>query len=200
MNLSEWTKVTSSFDHADFVTHSNYLKFVSQISNSLKLTCAKKIEKKIPQSKKLEPKINLISLTLENLKEEFKAIKKYPEYSIVCVSWMPVKSYYIFFNSLIILEYLIISDENYLQIGHIKALETFKNLLKDKSVEFNVSQFNEIHTSGNIMGWKIPPWENVKKIEADPKIRYRQIIKKLFEYKKENFKREKRIKRLAGKN
>lgn len=197
--LISWVKVTSTIDHADFITHANYLDFLKRTSENIKLVIHSDINKRIKEDKKLSQKVFLINLTVDNLREEFKNTSKYQEYAVVCVSWIPVKSYYVIFNLLIILEYLITGHSSYLSITHNGALNFLKKLISDGSLKFEPQEFNNVHSVREIEGWKIPRYENIKKINADPRIRYKQVIKKLSGYQKEEYKRRNKINRLVGK-
>lgn len=189
---------TESFNYPDFVTHANYLDFMSAASQDLKLSCNMRIKSQIALDKKVNQKIKLLTLTLDNLKEEKKNIEKYPEYSIVCVSWIPVKSYYLVFNLLILLEYLIAANDTCLFISHAALFKKLRGLLAKGNLIFSASIFNQIHTVAEAESWKIPRWENVKRKDANPEIRYKQIIRKLARYSKDEFKRIHKIKRLGG--
>jgi len=196
---AEWKKVEQPFEHPDFVTHANYLHFMSEISKDLVLSCNLKINNKITLDKRVSQKLKLIELILENLKEEQRNIEKYPEYSIVCVSWIPVKSYYLIFNLLVLLEYLITCSNTYLTVTHHTLLNDLRRMLNDNILSFNKDIFNHIYTVGDIESWKIPKWENVKKKDSNPELRLKQIIRKLSLYSKEEFKRTNKLNRLVGK-
>lgn len=193
-----WKKVSGPFEHPDFVTHANYLHFMSENSKGLELSCGLNINKKMALDKRVSQKIKLIELTLENLEEEKGNIDKYPDYSIVCVSWVPVKTYYLIFNLLILIEYLITASDSYLTITHSALFGSFREMLGDKKVRFNKDLFNEICSVGDVERWQIPPWENIKRNTANPELRYKQIVKKLVQYSKDEYKRTHKIKRLSG--
>ena len=134
----------------------------------------------------------------KNSLQEKKNIKKYPEYSIVCVSWVPVKSYYLVFNLLILLEYLITASNTYLIISHSALFNKFQNLLIEGKLVFDKDIFNKICTVKEARDWQIPRWENIKRRDVNLEIRYKQIIRKLVQYRKDEFKRIHKIKRLSG--
>ncbi len=198
--LKSWTKVPSTIDHAEFITHANYLEFLKKTSENLKIIHKSNISRRIKEDKKLSQKVFLIDLTLTNLREEFKIILKYQEYAVVCVSWIPVKSYYVIFNLLIILEYLMSGSSSYLSVTHTGALKYLKKLIKDGDLRFEPQEFNNVHTVREVKGWKIPRYENLKKVAANPQIRYKQVVRKLLDYQKEQYKRHGRIDRLSGKS
>ncbi len=195
-----WKKVSGPFEHPDFVTHANYLHFMYESSKNLELKCNLNINKQITLDKRVSQKIKLIELTLDNLKEEKRNIEKYPDYAVVCVSWVPVKSYYLVFNLFILLEYLVTASERYLTITHSGLFNSFRDMLGDKKFRFNNDLFNQIHSVEEVWEWKIPRWENVKRNSANNDLRYKQILKKLVLYSADEYKRNRKIKRLSGTN
>lgn len=194
-----WIKVTPTIDHAEFITHANYLEYLRKTSENIKLIINTSINKRIREDKKLNQKIFLINLTVDNLKEEFKYTSKYQEYAVVCVSWIPVKSYYVIFNLLVIFEHLLTGDSSYLSTTHKGALSFLKKLISKGILEFEPQEFSNIHDVREIEAWKIPQHESIKTTNADPRIRYKQVIKKLSNYQKEEYKRQNKISRLVGK-
>lgn len=67
------------------------------------------------------------------------------------------------------------------------------------SFVFEPQEFNNTHSISEIDGWYIPRSENIKTVNVDPQIRYKQVIKKLSEYQKEEYKRQNKLNRLSGK-
>src|SRR3990172_12300595 len=194
-----WRKVDPPFDHPAFVTHSNYLDFLRRHSKNLALKCNSDIKNKAALKKTATQKVRLFNLTLSNLIEEKKNVDKYPEYSIVCSSWIPVKSYYLIFNLLIILEYLLSADENALNSTHTWLHKRLIEHIDKGELEFSEVIFNKIIAVGKAEVWKVPVHENVKSKNYDPEVRFKQIIRKIKDYKKEDFKIREKVKRLAGK-
>ncbi|OQY68706.1 hypothetical protein B6D29_00415 [Microgenomates bacterium UTCPR1] len=186
-------------EHPAFVTHANYLKYMSNQSLRLELTCELNITKRISQDKRVAQKVKLIELTLENLRGEKNNIDKYPDYAVICVSWIPVKSYYLFFNLLLLIQYLKSARDTDLTITHSGLVESFRNSLECGEFKFNNKNYNSIHSVADTWSWTIPKSENVKRRTADENLRFKQIIKKLVLYKTDDFKRYKKIRRLAGK-
>jgi len=191
--------VKDKFDHADFVTHKNYISHLNLISSNLQMQCLSKVSVRFSKIKTVDQKVNLVNLTLINLKEEYKNIKQFPDYAVVCVSWIPIKSYYLIYNLAILLEYFITSSEAYLlTINHSKIWEEFKNLLSSNKIRFNKNKFNEVFASTTAASWKIPQYENVKVNNYNEVHRERGILRKILDYKIDDFKRLEKIKRLGG--
>lgn len=183
--------------YPEFTTHNNYLECVTNLSDKLQIKILTDFSKNISESKEVAKKLHLINLLIENLESERNIVSDLPEYSVACVAWIPVKAYYVIFNLLIILEYLITCDEKMLQNAHKKTAKLMKQYLQDGSLKFNILLFNKIFTSAEISGWKIPKSENIKTSNADLEIRKKQVIKKLFDYCRDDYKREKRLNRFT---
>jgi len=179
-----------------FRTHLNYVWFMEDITRNLKIQHKIDIRKEIKQTKKgedlLNKKINLIKLIIKNLNGEHKIIKNNIEFSEICVPWVAVKAYYLIFNSMLILEYLITCDVNSFKAGHKAILERFKNNVKSKIFSFNDGFFYRIVPYEEIKKWKLPLGHNLKLPQnIDPEIRFKGILRKLFDYALVDFSRNK---------
>lgn len=195
-----WNKIITPIQHADFITHLNYLICLSNLSKNLSLKCRQNVTGTINESQFVKKKIKLIELTVENINEEFKKIKQFPDYSQICISWIPVKSYYLFFNLLMLIEYLFKSDDKWLRETHKNINEEFIGYLKNRDFEFNVNELNQLFSISQILVWKIPPGNNIMRNNPNHSNLIKQLIKKILEYKKEDYKRRKNISSLRGKN
>lgn len=193
-----WKKVDDNFDRAAFVTHRNYLNFLNCYSQNLELDCKRKFQSKMSLDKKANQKVSLYKLTLKNIEEEKKNIEKYPEYSIVCCSWVPVKAYYLLLNLLVLLEYLINADSSFFVLSHNRLHVNLINLLEEGALVFNHKYFNKTPTIKKEKCWKIKPYSNVRKNITDEE-RYKQVIRLINKYKKEFYKDKNNIKSLKGK-
>jgi len=92
----------------DFMTHLNYVVCMNDISGGLNAGCKLNIKNKIKKEGKiLQKKLNLIKLIKRNLNEEYKTVKQDQAFAEVCVPWIAVKAYYLIFNLLLILDYLV---------------------------------------------------------------------------------------------
>ena len=126
--LSGWDEI--KFPPPDFLTHLHYTKCVNMLARNLILTENLSIKNKIKkESKYLRKKMNLIKLTLKSIKGEYRTIIENPDFAELYVSWISVKSYYLIFNSLLILDYLITTQELSFNLSHEKAIERFKQYL-----------------------------------------------------------------------
>jgi len=149
MNLKEWVKIKDveyARGHpANFMTHLHYVSCFNQLSKNLKLDCKIDISAKIKETKYLAKKIHLINLLIENLKEEYKLILNNPPFAEVCIPWIAVKSYYLIFNLLLVIRYLITNDENSFNSSHYNILKEFKSYLKNNNLIYNKDNFNKVY-------------------------------------------------------
>lgn len=198
---NNWVLVNSSVLHADFTTHSNYLNCLKTLSQSLSMSVnLPNIQNPNRLSPIVQKKKILVDLTKNNLDSELQQINNFKDYSQICVSWIPVKSYYLFFNLLILLEYLITDEEKWLLIDHGDAHKEFKDLIRTNCISFNINSFNTIYIPSRILSWSIPSGNNVRTSNRNYNILERQVIKKMFMYSMEEYKRVRGIKSLRGTN
>jgi len=203
MNWSEITvfdlATNPVYNHPEFVTHSNYVHAMKEMSDNISLTITNITANNLQEPVILRKKLNLIKLTLDNIIEEKRNIDILHDYSLICVSWIPVKSYYLLFNLLIILEFFINDSPDWFDSRHIELCNKFRNQLHDGTISFNNPELNLCFTANTILSWQIPRSENLRGGSHNPEIRKQQIIKKIYEYKKEDYKRNNKIKKLGGK-
>ena len=136
----DWTKIVSEYEiqnPPDFITHLNYVSFMQLVSKNMKLSCNLSIQNQIQESRNLAKKTNLLNLTMKSIKGEYNTIMENPDYAELCVSWISVKSYYIIYNLLLILEYLISGSESAFGFSHKKVINSFKNRLEENEISFN---------------------------------------------------------------
>jgi len=184
--------------HPEFMTHSNYLLCMKELSDGVALTTSLRSTSSIIEHRAVQKKVKLIELTLNNLREEKRNIDQLHEYSMICVSWIPVKSYYLVFNILLLLEYLLLENDSWLTTQHKELRDKFRNQIATNQICFSEPAFNQCFPATDIIRWTIPKSENLRRSTVDQNIRIKQIVKKIYEYDKEDFKRLKKIKRLAG--
>ncbi|MEO6508675.1 MAG: hypothetical protein ABIO02_01870 [Patescibacteria group bacterium] len=188
---------TTRIDPA-FTTHANYVEFMRSCSENLSVEYKNDVKNKIKESPLLAKKVKLSVFTMDNLLQEMKVIENNKDYSIVCSSWVSVKSYYLIFNLFLILEYLITCREETLKSEtHTGLFVKIKNHIKDGSLVFSEQCINEIYKCTDIKLWKFKAGNNLATLYQ--KDRDKQLIKKLLEYAKDEFKRKSKSNSLRGK-
>jgi len=178
----------------DFLTHLNYVECLNELSRNLILINKLNIRNKLEESKYLEKKMNLIKLTLKSIRGEYMEISKNPDFAELCVSWISVKAYYLIFNLLLVLDYLITGQESSFILSHNKSIEGFREYLTKKQLLFNKKIFNNNFLCLSILKLKVRPRANIKIVNLSLSERVVQILKKLIDYKLQEFKRTENIK------
>lgn len=182
-----------------FITHLNYIKCFKKISNNLNLECHRFDKSKKKINKKLLNKILLIKLIKKSLDGEFKACQENKEFAEVSSIWIPVKSYYLIFNMFLVLDYLISPENNKdFNISHNSLTFKIKELIRKSELIFNKPHLNHLYTYNEVKDVKFDKGENLKEEQNIEKITKR-LVRKLFEYKQEEFIRIKGIKNLRKK-
>src|SRR5258706_1149167 len=177
----------------DFLTHKHYLDCLSGLSSGLSLTYHKNVRSKITFSKTLSKKTGLIKLTKLSLDSEDRQITGTPDFSQVCVSWVSVKSYYLLFNMILVLKYLITGEEIAFNTTHRNLLKEFTAYIKSVELVFSVQPFNDVRQAVNIAKWKATSGANIRSTSFNLDERLSQIFKKLYDYDIEEFKRTQKI-------
>jgi len=199
MNLSKWIKIKDAEyerEHPpDFMTHFHYVECLSTISSGLSVECKLDIKNKIEkESKFLQKKLNLLNLIRRNLHGEYETIRQNPSFAEVCVPWVAVKTYYLIFNLVLILEYLICVQESLFNSSHEVLLKKLKDHLEKKELIFSQKFFNDNFQCSKIVKARAKRGFNLKMININLSGRIAQVLRKLIGYKLEDFQRKNRIK------
>jgi len=182
-----------------FITHLNYIKCFKKISENLNLECKKLDKSNKKLNKKLLNKVSLIRLIKKSLDEEFKACKENKDFAEVFSIWIPVKSYYLIFNMLLVLDYLISPENNKdFNISHKSLILKIKELIRKSELIFNKSYFNHLYTHQEVKDLKFDKGENLKEEQNIEKLT-KCLVKKLIAYKVEEFRRNEKISSLKKK-
>ena len=125
-------------------------------------------------------------------------IEDIKEYATVCFSWIAVKSYYLIFNLSLLLEYLVAGGLDISNVSHIKLLNKIKKRIGAGQLVFSNDALNNIYSPSEIYEWKFEAGSNLSVM--DDENRDKQIVKKLCEYCKQDFKWNINKKSLRGRN
>lgn len=172
----------------DYRTHYIYIKCLSKlIDDSVLFSKLKSNDGGLPFLKKKE---NLIKLTKKSLKDEHKIVCMDNEYSYACTSWLPVKIYYLLFNQFLTIEYIIKGDEGIFSTSHINCIKNFTNKLENGEIEFSDSILNQVFDR-SILNYRSGIAGANLSLNTDLDIIYKLIMKKVANYKLENWRRKK---------
>jgi hypothetical protein len=182
-----------------FITHLNYIRCFNKISENLVLDCTRfnKSNKKL--NKKLLNKVSLIKLIKKSLDEESKTCKENTDFAEVSCIWISVKSYYLIFNLLLVLDYLISpEDSKDFNVSHKSLIFRVKELIRKSELTFDKPYFNHLYTYEEVKDIKFDKGENLKE-EQNTEKWVKCLIRKLIDYKVDEFKRENKLSNLRKK-
>lgn len=182
-----------------FVTHLNYMKCFKALSENLNIDTNRFDKSKSKKSKKLVNKITVVELIKKSLDKEYKECQENKDFAEVTSIWVPVKAYYLIFNMFLVLYHLITPQNNKdFNISHKGLIKRIKELIRKSELIFNKPHFNHLYTYEEVKDVKFEKGGNLRK-EQNIEKSTKHLIKKLFEYKVEEFKRENKIKDLRKK-
>lgn len=173
-------------DKQSYKTHYNYISCLSQLIKGSSLKCTAVLTKdNLPF---LEKKLNLIDLTKKSLKDEYEIVRIDNEYSYASTSWLPVKTYYLLFNQLLTIEYVIKNNKNVFNTKHIDCVNIFTEKLKTKEIEFSNPILNQVFDK-SILNYSSKTSGANLSHKTKPDVMYKLIMKKMAEYKLEDWQR-----------
>jgi len=101
---------------------------------------------------------------------------------------LPVKTYYLLFNQLLTIEYIIKNDKSSFNIKHIDCVNIFTEKLKNKELEFSEPLLNQIFDKSILNYSSKKSGANLShKTSSD--VMYKLIMKKIAEYKLKDWQR-----------
>ncbi len=130
-------------------------------------------------------------MTLKSLKDEYAIVQQDRDYSYASTSWLPVKTYYLLFNIMLTIEYILLIQKSVFNYSHTKCIEEFTRKLEINEIEFNENLLNRVFDK-NILKHKEVSGANLsKRISLDR--RYSMAIRKIANYKFQEWKRKEKI-------
>lgn len=172
-----------------FDTHFNYISCLAKLLNGATLEYTLTLTNAgLPN---IDEKKNLIKLTKQSLNDESHIVAIDRDYSYASTSWLPIKAYYLIFNILLTIEYIIKIQKNIFSRGHHACVEEFTRKLKDKDIEFSVPELNIVYDQ-NILNHKNAAGANLSKKTSDVDM-CKMAMRKIANYKLENWKKHNHI-------
>lgn len=168
-----------------FDTHFNYISCLAKLLDSATIKYTQTLTKAgLPN---IDEKKNLIKLTKQSLNDESRIVAIDKDYSYASTSWLPIKAYYLIFNILLTIEYVIKIQKNAFSRGHHSCIEEFTRKLKDKEIEFSVAELNIVHDQ-NILSHRNAAGANLSKKTSDGDM-CKMAMRKIAYYKLEDWKK-----------
>lgn len=180
----------SSTDKEAFVTHRNYAECLASLLQGASLAYTPHLSSHaLPL---LDRKENLIRLTKRSLDDERGIVDQDKDYSYASTSWLPVKGYYLLFNLLLTIEYVIHPEQAAFALSHTKCVETFTRRLKDGELAFDQPVLNRVFDGGIFQHQEKAGANLSRAISLDRQ--FKMAMAKIADYKQDEWKRRQRIK------
>lgn len=168
-----------------FDTHYNYADCLAILSNDVTLNFnGNLIQQALPH---LGMKDNLIHLTRKSLEDEYQIVQIDRNYSYASTSWLPIKGYYLLFNMLLTIEYVLTGQERAFSLTHTRCIERFTSKLEGGEIQFSNPLLNQVF-NGSIFSLREISGANLsRRISIDR--RYHMVMRKVSFYKRDEWKR-----------
>ncbi len=172
-------------DQQAFDTHFNYISCLAKLLDGTTLKYTNTLAKAaLPD---VDEKKNLIKLTKQSLNDESRIVAIDTDYSYASTSWLPIKAYYLIFNVLLTIEYIIKIQKSSFSRGHHACVEEFTRKLKNKEMEFSTTELNTVYDQ-NILYHKNVAGANLSKKTNDIDM-CKMAMRKIANYKLEDWKK-----------
>lgn len=170
----------------DFETHLKYVALLARLSRGLSVSCTATPLLKVGDLPKIKDKTRLIDLTKQSIKDEHAIVQIDDEYSTAAVLWLPIKTYYLAYHLLCIVDYLLTGKPSLLRAKHGECVEHFSKMLSDGTLQFSEPLFNQVFDK-SILNFKTASGEHLRRGVADDVV-YKLIMKKIANEKIASFK------------
>lgn len=165
----------------DFETHLKYVSLLARLAGGVSVSCTV-VPTLVPTDlPKIKDKSRLIELTKQSIKDEHGIVQIDEEYSTAAVLWLPIKSYYLAYHLLCVIDYLLTGKPAMLRTKHGECVERFTELLANGSIQFSEPLFNQVFDR-SILNFREAPGEHLKRSVADD-VMYKLVMKKVADEK-----------------
>lgn len=173
-------------DRKDFDTHLKYVALIARLAQGLTTTCAVAPTVSGKKVNLIEDKVRLVELTRRSIADERKIVHIDPEYSTASVLWLPIKSYYVAYHLLCVIDFILTADVGVLKAGHGECIERFTGMLRDGTLQFSEPLFNQVFDY-KILDFKTKQGEHLRNAVPDD-VLYKLAMKKIALEKIETYK------------
>jgi len=179
-------------------THLNYLNYLWRNTRQLTATYSNRVERNPNITRVVfSERLNLARLTYRSLQEEMEQVNAAHDYARVCSAWVAIKGYYLLFYLETVLYSLVAADPAQLKVSHDMTRKFVRDICKSSALNTSFASLTDVVTHADCVSTGVTAGANLRG-QLDDQSRHKQLMKKLKEYAKEEFKRRKSIERLAG--
>jgi len=173
-----------SSNRKDFRTHLVYADLLARQSAGLSASCSLTPLLEKDKLKNIESKTKLIELTKKSIDDELEIVKTVGEYSRASILWLPIKTYYLVYHQLCIIDYILTGETASLTMLHKNCVPLFSKRLLDKVLTFSNPLFNVV-CNKSILNFKTVSGELLRLSPSDRRT-YGLIMKKVVKDKISN--------------
>lgn len=175
-------------DRNDFETHLKYISLIADLSDDLKVASITNPLLSKAEVQKLDQKILLAKLTKKSLDQEYEIVSMDEDYSLSAVLWLPIKTYYLIYHLLCIIDCVEIGKVSSLSTGHYACVGNFTCKLESSNFQFNNPILNSVF-GDSILTFKTQSGEHLRYDVLDDVV-YMLIMKNIANAKIEEYKRK----------
>lgn len=176
-------------NHEAYDTHLNYVRCLANLVSPATLTYNNHLRQAtLPY---VGEKQNLISLTRQSLNDENQIVQIDRDYSYASTSWLPIKSYYLVFNILLTIQYILTLQRGNFRMGHLACVDEFTRKLQAQEIQFSDPTLNQVF-DGSILSYRSVAGANLSSRTSSTDM-YKLVMKKIAKYKEEDWRRQNRI-------
>lgn len=186
-------KIMRKSENPSSQTHLTYVGLISDLSNNIKITSII-IPKLVDSDGKglLKDKISLFNLTKKSIEQDYKIVNSTGDYASLAILWLPIKSYYLIYHLLCLIDYIITGQKSSLKIGHNDCINKFTKRLGNLEMQFNQPLLNMV-VDEKILNFITKKGENLKLNTPNDTI-YKLIMKNVAKYKVNDYRSRGKLK------
>jgi hypothetical protein len=168
----------------DYLTHYTYVTRLEKLSQALTVACSVTPKLAKCELARAAAKSKLVDLTWQSIKDEQQIVDADEEYSTASVLWLPVKTYYLLYHILSIIDFMISGEPQSLTIQHGEITDVFTRRVQSQELILSEPRFNAVFDR-RIFTFKEKSGAHLSTTASDELI-YTLVMKKIALYKLEN--------------
>lgn len=174
-------------ERPDFEVQLKYATLIADLSDNLKMVSSSSPKLSKIDIKKLDDKIKLVTLTKKSIDQEYQIVSFDKDYSSASVLWLPIKTYYLIYHLLCIIDCLMTGKISSLTAGHNYCVNNFTKMLASSYIQFNKPLLSSFYDE-KILSFNSQSGEILKRGVSDDVV-YQLIMKKIANDKIDDYKR-----------
>ncbi len=167
----------SPLNRPDFSTHLKYISLLAKLARGVSISSTSNALLTPTELPAIRDKVRLIELTKKSIDDECGIVQMDEEYSTAAVLWLPIKSYYLAYHLLCVIDCLMTGKTSQLRAKHVDCVKHFTGLLSSGSLQFSQPLFNQVFDK-SILNFRSTSGANLRGNTEDDVV-YKLIMKKV---------------------